>query len=115
MCALTAKKHHDDAEGLLEIGVGGHVAEADGGERAHRVVERRDVCRLLAMARQVVGVIGLVRRVEAVLLRHSVEYGQPAIVELHIHIYTCLKNIVEKCQIQSTNMLTRLDSGPRAS
>ena len=74
---LTAEKHHDDAEGLLEI----RVAEADRGERAHCVVESGDVGRALAIARQEVGVIGG-GCVETVLLSHSVKNGQPAIVKL---------------------------------
>jgi hypothetical protein len=91
LALLTAEKHHDDAEGLLEIGVGGHVAEADRGQRAHCVVESGDVDRALAIARQEVGVIGG-GCVEAVLLSHSVKYGQPAIVKLERCTRRCSEN-----------------------
>ncbi len=40
---LTSEQHGEDGEDLLHVGVGRHVAEADGRERGEREVERRDV------------------------------------------------------------------------
>lgn len=40
---VTSDEHDDDGEDLLPGGVGGHVAEADGGQRRARVVQGRHV------------------------------------------------------------------------